>query len=484
MIVTIFILYVFLSIINKETNADIPCPPFFEYIVFAKAKITPVPPTYFLLYTRKNPSYPNYLTDKNSFYTSHFNPELKTIIIVHGFAENPISEDVNFLKTAFLHYEECNVILVDWKIGALSPTFPKAMRVTLVEGKYIAEQLERWKKFINLDFNKFHIIGFSLSGQLVGFIGKYMKTGRIGRITGIDVIGACFSSFSPRYKLHYSDAKFVDAISTTSANQFITGKPTGHLHFMIDGGLVGRGCKDNIANFDLNTSFIKGIFVGLYSAILRSFFCSHMRGFYLFASTLYHPEFLPVAYKCKDYETFKKGKCSECGTDGRNCAAIGIHAEKYADKIINGTVTMYAATTFTDGYFLYQYHVEVTFGFTADTTIEVGKLVLIINSKIIKILDKDLYIQYVKSIFKPGATYTYLMTTTHDLEPITNLKVFWYSALPRKDNKLYIRCVKIVPMNNLQTDRFKLTTFGTTNGEAILPHHIVKLHLGKSCGFY
>lgn len=448
----------------KGTNGDIPCL-ISEKILFWRADREPVPPTYFLLYTRNNSYSPHYLSDKNSFVTSNFNPNLRTVIILDGYQGSPNAEHIIYLKTAFLYYENCNVIIVDWTKGASAFIFPFAMRNTLIEGKYIAEQLELWKNYTDLDFRNVHIIGFSLGGQTAGFIGKYVKTGKIGRITGLDIVGACYVSFSSKYKLHYSDAMFVDVISVSSSFQLLIEQPTGHVFFRPDGGQIGRGCADRLVELNF----------------WKLFGCTHMRTVYLFASTLY-TKVLPVAYSCKDRTTFYRGKCSECGSDGKKCALMGIQAEKYADKIINGTIIMYLATTFTDEYFLNQYHVEIALGSGRNVTVQEGKLALIINSgRVNAVLNKDLFLQDTTEKFYPGTNYTYLFITTHNIDRITDLQFLWYSTVPSINNKLYVKCIKIVPMNNLERDRSNLTTYGITNGEAIPPHNVVNINLRRSC---
>ncbi|XP_067142383.1 lipase member H-like isoform X2 [Centruroides vittatus] len=460
--VTNYILLLILVTMLKETNAQLPCPLPAE-IIFSGAENAVVPPTYFLLYTRNNPEYPQNLTFTNCAGNTNYNPNKKTVIMLHGYQGNPNGEEIVFLKSAYLHYEDCNVIFVDWSIAAAASFFPDAIRNTLITGKYVAEQLENWKENCKeINFNKFHVIGFSLGGQTVGFIGKYTKTEKIGRIT--DVAGICFVKFPPKYKLYYTDGKFVDVITGSAFTQVIMDQPTGHVHFKPDGGLIGRGCADKLLNLKIESVIT----------------CSHSRPVYLFASSLYS-ECLAVGYRCADYETFSRGECSECGKNGEQCAAMGIHSEKYADKIINGTVTMYLPTTFTDDYCLYQYHVEVKLSSGPDSTTEVGKLILIINGRIVKVLNKVQHLQSITESFQPEEKKQYLITTTHNISPIMKVQFYWYTASPRKDNKLYVQCIKIVPMNNLETNRSSLTTYGTTNGEPISPGNIILLALNSSC---
>merc|ERR1712088_843353 len=56
-----------------------------------------------------------------------------------------------------------------------------------------------------------HVIGFSLGGQLVAFIGQ-QTNGALARITGLDPAGFLSHTAPPEEKLSPDDAQFVDVI--------------------------------------------------------------------------------------------------------------------------------------------------------------------------------------------------------------------------------------------------------------------------------
>lgn len=66
-----------------------------------------------------------------------------------------------------------------------------------------------------LDPKDIHLVGHSLGSQIAGFAGKTFKilTGhQVGRITGLDPAGPCFSHIDDDLRLKPSDAVYVDVI--------------------------------------------------------------------------------------------------------------------------------------------------------------------------------------------------------------------------------------------------------------------------------
>ncbi|RVE40616.1 hypothetical protein evm_014735 [Chilo suppressalis] len=90
--------------------------------------------------------------------------------------------------------------------------------------------------------DQFHPIGFSLGGQTVGYIGNYLKSGRLNRITALDPAFPLFVTPDNNRKVDKSDALFVDVLHT---NALWKGKlePSGHVDFYANGGLTQPGCN-------------------------------------------------------------------------------------------------------------------------------------------------------------------------------------------------------------------------------------------------
>ena len=89
------------------------------------------------------------------------------------------------MRDEFLERGDFNIIGVYWPGGAKTSYFQAVGNARLV-GAQVAYLLQNLYKELKLDFNKVHIIGFSLGGQIAGFAGHRLrdKGHLIARITG------------------------------------------------------------------------------------------------------------------------------------------------------------------------------------------------------------------------------------------------------------------------------------------------------------
>lgn len=105
-------------------------------------------------------------------------------------------------------------------------------------------------KFYEAGYGNFHLVGFSLGGQISGLIGrKVIEKSRnrfiIPRITGLDP-GQIPEIFSTSFALlNAGDAKFVDTIHGETV---LFGSPfsTGNSSFWVNGGKYQPMCKSKI----------------------------------------------------------------------------------------------------------------------------------------------------------------------------------------------------------------------------------------------
>ena len=184
---------------------------------------------------------------------------------------------VDLTKSLKLKNDKWNVITVEWKDGA-HPTsilstpgntedYSRACSNVRVAGRQTANFIS---KLITARFirpSDVHLVGHSLGGHTVGYIGKWFNrmypNERLGRISSLDPAGLKFAykNFIPNYiayphclnpfvtckwalteeekrrnRIDRTDAAFVDVIHTATA--FITGMadPLGHVDFYPNGG--------------------------------------------------------------------------------------------------------------------------------------------------------------------------------------------------------------------------------------------------------
>lgn len=86
--------------------------------------------------------------------------------------------------------EDCNVISVDWEdLAGPAPWYEIAANNAKKVGARTGQLLKFMQVQFQLSPEDVHVIGFSLGGQLVAFVGQEMN-GTLKRITGLDPAGA------------------------------------------------------------------------------------------------------------------------------------------------------------------------------------------------------------------------------------------------------------------------------------------------------
>lgn len=78
-----------------------------------------------------------------------------------------------------------NLISVDYNPIARDSCYIQAARNTELVGMCTAQLVDEMVKNYNFNLSKIHPIGFSLGGQIVGFISNYVTSGRFERVTGM-----------------------------------------------------------------------------------------------------------------------------------------------------------------------------------------------------------------------------------------------------------------------------------------------------------
>ena len=89
------------------------------------------------------------------------------------------------MRDEFLKRGDFNIIGVYWPGGAKTSYFQAVGNARLV-GAQVAYFIQNLRKDLKLDFEKVHIIGYSLGGQVAGFAGQRLQERGhlIARITG------------------------------------------------------------------------------------------------------------------------------------------------------------------------------------------------------------------------------------------------------------------------------------------------------------
>ncbi|GBP69380.1 Pancreatic lipase-related protein 2 [Eumeta japonica] len=130
------------------------------------------------------------------------------------------------------------------------------------------------------------LVGHSLGSHISSFAGKtyYNVTGKkVGRISGLDPAGPCFSHIDPELRLRASDAQFVDVMHT-DAGVYGLEDAVGHVDFYPNSGSQQPNC--------------------LFQT------CSHSRAWLYYSESVVNPEAFP-AVRCDSWDDFKNEKCGD-----------------------------------------------------------------------------------------------------------------------------------------------------------------------------
>jgi pimeloyl-ACP methyl ester carboxylesterase len=221
-----------------------------------RGKAGDVKDIHFRLYTRENPDqfdelYPDQL---DSIDNSHFQTADAVKVLSHGFGGNYSDSFPWALMKAYMddtrNTERYNVILIDWSALVVSPDYFSAVANAQIASQYTADLLKFLVDQGKTTWDKIHIIGFSLGGQLVGQIGnrvqKFGGGAMIERITSLDPALPLFDVAHEDNKTTPDDAKFVEVIHTAANGILGYWDPLGHVDWYPNGGRYQPGCGADV----------------------------------------------------------------------------------------------------------------------------------------------------------------------------------------------------------------------------------------------
>ncbi|CAG9131204.1 unnamed protein product [Plutella xylostella] len=230
----------------------------------------------------------------------------KTMLLAIGYLDSsyfPISSMYSNM------YEDrgYNVILLDNQRFA-SVHYHLSSRMMRPVGRHVAEVLAQLVE-AGLDPGKLELLGFSLGGHTVSYIGKNFQqlTGRnISRITALEPSGPCFRTLGPEDRLSASDAEFVEVIHT-NIDGFGMANTMGHVDFYINGG-------------EYQPSE-----VSLYPCTST---CSHFRVLYYWQSALRNPGKF-IGLKCDSIQQARDYNCYDREPLETNVMGLGVNKKKH-----------------------------------------------------------------------------------------------------------------------------------------------------------
>jgi len=258
----------------------------------------PIEPNYdaeadviFILRTRANPAGEViHLENLASIQGSSFNAAHETRFTIHGWGNSDAGAVNQNVAIAYHQRGEYNMISVDWSVGAGSLNYITARNRVPETALIVA----RFIDFLNLhnlvSFDRLHVIGHSLGGQMAGLVGKAVTSGLIGVILALDPAGPLFSLNDPSGRVAPTDGAYVEVIVT---NGGVLGfmDPIGQVNIYPNFGRAQPGCGADISGQ-----------------------CAHERVNYLHAASI---NTIFTTHECSSFGEIANGQCTRTGRSTR-----------------------------------------------------------------------------------------------------------------------------------------------------------------------
>ncbi|XP_063836406.1 pancreatic triacylglycerol lipase-like [Ostrinia nubilalis] len=200
------------------------------------ARYNPEQSNQYHLFTRSNPTVSQPLVIGNNLILqqSNFNPQRRTVVLIHGFLGSATAGSNAALVPAYLQGEDVNVIVFDWSAGShWGPNGSLAGRAAALFFNWL-------NQMTGATASQYHIIGFSVGGHMAGIVARFMN-GNVAYVTALDP--------ASRWELDDlvgpNDSLYTEVIHT-SAGVSGWGDPLGHTDFYPNGGRVMPGCLLNV----------------------------------------------------------------------------------------------------------------------------------------------------------------------------------------------------------------------------------------------
>ncbi|KAK4299166.1 hypothetical protein Pmani_028543 [Petrolisthes manimaculis] len=211
-------------------------------------------------------------------------------VIIHGYTESSIRPWVVNLTNALLSRDPSSVVMLVDYYDLTTISRPYMMENARNIAQSTAHLLDLLVKNQGIKLSNIHIMGFSLGGRISGLVGARVKTGKIGRITGID---ASYPWLPPVTNEEYLDAEDATLVVNLRTSLIGSRSPPAHVDFYANGGTVQPGCQ-------------KWYYFGPVQEV-----CNHYLSVKLMTEAVENSDkIIFPACKCPNWESFHNNTCT------------------------------------------------------------------------------------------------------------------------------------------------------------------------------
>ncbi|KOB77220.1 putative lipase, partial [Operophtera brumata] len=174
--------------------------------------------------------------------TPGYDPKSELVMFMHGFTDNPDSTNFQTVNEAFQSIGHYNILALDAS-SLIRWLYLRSTTYVRFIGQRLGEALAA---MVNngLEPKNIHLVGHSLGAHIAAFACKQFTnlTGlKVGRLTGLDPAGPCFSQVDDNLRLNATDADFVDAIHT-DGGVYGMNEATAQVDYFPNGGSQQPNC--------------------------------------------------------------------------------------------------------------------------------------------------------------------------------------------------------------------------------------------------
>jgi len=175
----------------------------------------------------------------NRTVTEEFNRKYSTYFLAHGFTGSGYNSWLHETATKLLDKNPANVFIINWERGAKVKDYPQAIGNNRMAARIISIFIKHLVKEKDANLLDFYLIGHSLGGHLVCYIGKELN-GEIGWIYSLDPAGPLYDNQPEEIRCSNKDAKYVAVLHTNiGKGQYGYGysRPLGSVDYYFNDGI-------------------------------------------------------------------------------------------------------------------------------------------------------------------------------------------------------------------------------------------------------